>query len=308
MQAVIAFALVYVIWGSTYLGIGIAVKTVPPLMMAGVRFSIAGALMLAFRALCGHRIIVSGRDFLHLGIIGCLMLCGSNVLVCWAEMYIPTGLAALIGTVCPVWFLLLERLVTRGGHISARGLTGIFFGIVGVSVLLWPNISSGSLHIGGRELFGAALIIISTFSFALGSVLSKRWHIQTDPYTASGWEMLIPGTVNLLLAGITGQHHHTTWTRSSVLAVGYLVIAGSLMAFTAFLWLLRNVSVTKVSTYSYVNPIVAVFLGWAFLNEKITPYILAGSVIVIASVTLITGERARQHQLVEDTPISETGD
>jgi drug/metabolite transporter (DMT)-like permease len=309
-QVVIAFALVYVFWGSTYLGIRIAVEHIPPLMMGASRFIVAGALMLGWRVLTGNRILLSGRDLFRLTVIGVLLLTTGNVVLGWAETYISTGLAALLVAITPLWFLLLGRLTQDREHLSKRGLAGIVVGLLGIVVLLWPDLT-GSLHVGRRELSGAGLVLLSNFSWASGSVLSNHWHIESDPYTASGWEMLNAGLVNLLLAVTAGEHHRIVWARDSVLAIAYLIVAGSLIGFTAYLWLLRNVSISKVATYAYVNPIVAVFLGWLFLGEKITPYILAGSAVVIASVVLVTGAKSTEISIpdaAEEIPTCETAD
>jgi drug/metabolite transporter (DMT)-like permease len=310
LQTILAFGLVYVLWGSTYLAIRIAVENIPPLMMGATRFLISGALMLAWRVAAGHPIRVNPREMLRLTVIGVLLLTAGNVVLGWAETMIPTGLAALLIAITPLWFLLLEHFSRRGDHLSARGIVGIVLGLIGVVVLVWPDIT-GAVRVGRGELFGAALLMVSSFSWACGSVLSKRWHIRVDPYTASGWEMLSAGAINLVLAIGAGDLHKTVWARNSVWAIVYLVFAGSMIGFTAYVWLLRNVPTPKVATYAYVNPIVAVFLGWLVLGEKITPYIAAGSVVVIASVVIVT--RAKAHIAPDDDdpelpPVEATGD
>lgn len=302
MQVITAFALVYVLWGSTYLGIAIAVRHVPPLMMGATRFLIAGVLMLGFRMATGHRILLPARDMFRLTVIGVLLLTTGNVVLGLAETYIPTGLAALLIAITPLWFLLLERFFfARNDRIAPRGLLGIALGIVGVVVLLWPDLT-GAARFGRRELIGATLVLFSSMSWATGSVLSKRWHVDTDPYTASGWQMFNAGAVNLVLAFLFGDQRATEWEFHSVLAIGYLVIAGSLVGFTAYIWLLKHVATAKVATYAYVNPIVAVFLGWLIEGEKITPFIFAGAVVVIASIVLVTGAKTRQVQPSTSAP------
>ena len=291
-QVILAFALVYVLWGSTYLAIGVAVKHIPPAMMGAMRFIVAGALMLGWCFVSGRSLRVSRKQLFRLTIIGVLLLCTGNVVLGWAERYIPTGLAALLIAITPLWFLLLETVSKRGDHLSRRGLAGIALGIIGVIALLWPELRGG-MRVGGRELFGAGLVMFSSFSWACGSVLSKRWQLNVDPYTASGWEMLMAGLINLAVSLSIGDLHRVVWARESLLAVLYLVIAGSWIGFTAYVWLLRHVPTPKVATYAYVNPIVAVFLGWLFLHEKVTVSILIGSVIIIVSVVLVTRAKLR---------------
>ncbi|MGA2990076.1 MAG: EamA family transporter [Candidatus Korobacteraceae bacterium] len=287
LRVTIAFALVYVLWGSTFLAIGIAVKHIPPVVLGAVRFLVAGAVMLVWCGLRGKRVRLSRHEFLRLAMIGILLLCTGNVVLGLAETYIPTGLAALLGAVTPLCFVVLERLSHRGERIGRRALAGILFGLLGVAVLLWPSLRAG-LHLGHRELFGAALVVCCSFSWAAGSILSKRSALEVDPHTASAWEMLLGGLVNLVVSFATGGLGAAAWTREAVWAVAYLIVAGSWIGFTAFVWLLHHVPTSKVSTHSYVNPIVAVVLGWLILHEQITGYIIAGSVIVVVSVILVT--------------------
>jgi drug/metabolite transporter (DMT)-like permease len=294
LQVIVAFALVYVLWGSTYLGIAIAVRNIPPLMMGATRFIIAGLLMLAFRKLRGHSISLPSRDMFRLTVIGFLLLVSGNVVLGLAETIIPTGLSALLIAITPLWFLILERFFfARGDRIAPRGLAGIGLGIAGIVVLLWPDLT-GTVRLGHRELLGAGLVLFSSISWATGSVLSKRWHVEADPYTASGWEMLNAGLINLALAVMMGDHHRTVWERHSVFAIIYLVFAGSLIGFTAYVWLLRNVPTPKVATYAYVNPLVAMLLGWLVMGERFTPYIFGGAAVVLASVVLVTGAKSHQ--------------
>jgi drug/metabolite transporter (DMT)-like permease len=260
LQVITAFTLVYILWGSTYLAIGIAVEHVSPPMMGASRFIVAGLIMLGARKLMGNPISVSRNVLFRLTVIGTLLLVTGNVVLGWAEQMIPTGLAALLIAITPLWFLLLERFSHKGERIPLRGLVGIAFGIVGVVLLLWPKLRLG-FNVGQKELFAAGLVMCSSFSWATGSVLSKRWHMPVDPYTASGWEMLMAGIINFFVSVAIGDLHRTHFDWQATAAIGYLVIAGSLVGFTAYVWLLKNVPTSKVSTYAYVNPIVAVFLG-----------------------------------------------
>lgn len=290
LKIIIAFAFVYVFWGSTYLGIGIAVQHMSALVMGAVRFSIAGAALLLWCVLRGRRIGVRLDEFLRLTFLGVVLLSIGNVLLGTAETYIPTGLASLMIAITPLWFLLLERLSSRGERIGGRGLAGIFLGICGMVVLMWPALRMG-LHLGRREFIGAGWVLLSSFSWASGSIISKRWHLKVDAYVASGWQMLMAGLANCFIGVLLGSFKAASWTRPAVLAIGYLIIAGSWVGFTAYVWLLHHVSTSKLATYAYVNPLVAVFLGWLILHERITPFILAGSAIVMVSVILITGAK-----------------
>lgn len=309
LKVILAFAMVYILWGSTYLAIGVAVNHVPPPMMGASRFITAGLLMLGWRKLSGNSIAVSGTELLRLTVIGTLLLVTSNVVLGWAEQMIPTGLAALLIAITPLWFLLLERSSRKGEHFSTRAIVGIAFGIAGVAVLMWPKLRLG-LALGHHEILGMALVLGASFSWAAGSVLSKHWDIKVDAYGASGWEMLMAGIVNLLVGTALGEPPRTHWDRDAILAIGYLIIAGSLVGFTAYIWLLKNVATSKVATYAYVNPIVAVFLGWSIRHETVDAWMFAGSVIIVASVILVTGAKARAPRDIqlEWPAVENTGD
>ena len=311
LHAVIAFGLVYVLWGSTYLAIRIAVEHFTPLLLVGLRYTSSGLLMLGFRRLNGHRIRVPRRDLLRLAIIGILLFITSNAVLAWAETYVPTGLAALFTAVLPLWFLTLERLSHGTDRISPRGIAGIALGIVGVAILLWPGISGHSGY-GTHQLFGSILVLCSGISWAAGSILTKRWHMPIDPFTAAGWQMLFGGLLSAMLAMGLGDLHRTTWAAPSLWAIVYLITAGSLVGFTAYVWLLKNIPIAKVSTYCYVNPVIAILLGCTLHGEKMDAFMLAGSVVVILSVVLVTGAKVK-HQLIDGPavdlePIEPTGD
>lgn len=311
LHVIIAFALVYVLWGSTYLAIRLSVEHLTPLLMGGLRFTAAGLMMLGYRAARGHRIAVCRRDLLRLVIIGVLLLVTSNVVVGWAETFISTGLAALLIAITPLWLLVLERISHGTDRLSRRGLAGIALGIIGVAILIWPDLS-GHTKLGAGQLFGAGLVMWSSFSWASGSVLTRRWHMEVDPYTASGWQMLFAGIINSALAVAIGDLHRATWQASSLWAVVYLIFAGSLVGFTAYVWLLKNVPLSKVATYAYVNPIVALLIGCTLNGEKMDGYMIAGAAVVILSVILVTGAKVLQKATEEDAiklePVEPSGD
>lgn len=288
-----AFALVYVFWGSTYLAIGTAVQDVPPALMAGTRFLIAGPLLLLYCALTGRRVTLKKGEAFRLATIGILLLTVSNVVLAWAEQWVPTGLAALIVSITPIWFLALETWVFPGEHrVSPRALSGIALGILGIVVLLWPELRQTS-GIGRSALFASLMLPLASLSWATGSVLSKRWKMPIDPFTATGWQMTFAGLVNTLLGLSMGEHHTAVWSLRGVGSILYLVVFGSWVGFTAYIWLLRHVPIPKVTTYAYVNPVVAVFLGWLVLHEQVTGYILAGTVVIVAAVAMVTGAELR---------------
>jgi len=290
-KVIFAFGLVYVFWGSTYLGIGIAVEQIPPAVMCATRFSIAGILMLAYCALTGHRIRFSSRQLFHFAAVGILLLMGGNLTLSYAELIVPTGLSALLVAVTPLWFLVLDSLLLGDHHISRRGKIGLAIGIAGVVVLIWPDLRNSS-SLGHRELWWSLALQLGSFSWAFGSVLSKKWQtVATDPFGAIAWQMVFAGIANLIFALLVEKPSNVAWTLRGVGAILYLVVCGSWIGYTAYIWLLQHVPTSKVSTYAYVNPVVAVFLGWLVLHERIDRYIAMGSAIIVASVVLVTSAK-----------------
>ncbi|HLJ28997.1 MAG TPA: EamA family transporter [Candidatus Angelobacter sp.] len=287
----LAFAAVYVLWGATYLAMRVAVGQIPAYVLGAVRYGIAGPLMLAWCALAGKKVRITRRDALRLLAIGILLLSVANMGVAGAEEYVPSGLAALIVAGVPIWVAIVEAWIFRSRRLSTMGLAGLALGIIGLLVLLWPKISGA--HLDQLELMGFGILVMASVSWALGSVLSGRWSLSVDIFTASAWEMTLAGAINGLVALVTGRFHHVVWTSHGVLAIVYLVIGGSWIGFTAYIWLLEHVPTPKVATYAYVNPVVAVCLGWLFLNEKVDLYMLIGTVIIISAVALVNLSKLR---------------
>jgi drug/metabolite transporter (DMT)-like permease len=287
-RVVLAFALVYLFWGSTYLGIRVAVERVPPVLMSGVRFLVAGVLMLTFCALSGRRVPVSRPAFWRLAVIGILLLSVANAVLSWAELSVPTGLAALIVAIVPIWFLLIEGgFIGYRRVVTARGLVGIGLGVLGLVVLLWPRLSAVS-SLGWRQGLAATSLLGSSFCWAFGSVLARHWRLEVDPLVGSGWQMTVAGALNVAAGIALGQHRHARWDAAGIGAILYLVVFGSWVGYSAYIWLLRHVPMSKVSTYAYVNPVVAVLLGWLVRGEAFDRYMLAGTAIIVPAVALVT--------------------
>jgi drug/metabolite transporter (DMT)-like permease len=295
---------VYLLWGSTYLGIDIAVQTIPPALMCALRFSIAGVLMLAVCAATGREIFYSPREIALSAVVGLLLLMGGNLTLSYAELSVSSGLAALIIAITPLWFLVLDSLLLGDHHISGRGKAGLALGIVGLFVLVWPQLRS-STALGRRELWASISLIGGSFSWALGSVLSKRWQSGMDVFSATGWQVTAAGAGNFVFALFNGDLPRAIWTARGITAVMYLVVCGSWIGYTAYIWLLEHVPTSKVSTYAYVNPVVAVFLGWLILRERVDGFILAGSAIVVLSVILVTSAKVKEKTVAEELPAVE---
>ncbi len=307
LQVLVAFLLVYIFWGSTYLAIGIAdQERLPPLVMCAMRFLIAGPLMLCACAVFGRNVRIGWEEGKRLAVIGCLLLVGGNGGLAWAEQFVPTGFAALIVAITPIWFLVIEVLVFRGDRLSRKGMAGMAMGIAGVAVLFWPKFQQRET-LGIMQVVGATSLLFSSFSWAAGSVLSRKWQMKTDPLTSTAWEMIFAGSAHVLLSLFTGQARHVVVTPRALMAMLYLVVFGSWIGYSAYIWLLKHVPTPKVATYAYVNPIVAVFLGWLVLHESFDGYMLVGTVIIVAGVALVTTAKVHSGRTQQDSvpPLSE---
>jgi drug/metabolite transporter (DMT)-like permease len=287
-----AFALVYVIWGSTYLAILFAVETLPPFLMAGSRFLIAGALMYGWMRLVGRTGPPLRVQWRGAAIVGGFLLLGGNGGVVWAEQRVSSGLAALLVATVPLWMVLLEW-GGGGKRPTGRVVAGIAIGFIGLGILVGPAEILGGTAADG---VGALVLVFASFSWAVGSVFSRRVSLPASPLLGTGMQMLAGGALLLLLGSVTGE-----WSRldlpgaepRSLWAFGYLIVFGSLVGFTAYVWLLKNVEIAKVATYAYVNPVVAVLLGWALAGEELSARIGVSALVIVAGVAFITSGRTR---------------
>src|SRR5918999_1111032 len=276
---------VYVVWGSTYLAIRIAVETLPPFFSAGVRFVFAGGVVLLALGLQGGlgRLRVTPRELIASGLVGALLLLFGNGFVMLAERDVASGLAALIIAGVPLWVVVLRLL--HGERPSRMALGGVALGLVGVAVLVLPQ---GGAN--GAVLVGALLLIVASISWATGSYYSRRLPLPRDLYVSSGYQQLVGGLLLWLASigvGELGSFDPSGVSLDSLVALAYLAIFGSLVAFTSYSWLLQHAPISRVATYAYVNPVVAVALGWLVLSEPITPTLIIGAAIVVAAVAII---------------------
>jgi drug/metabolite transporter (DMT)-like permease len=290
-----ALLIVYVVWGSTYLAIAVMIQTLPPLVAAGVRYATAGVLLLVGIGIWRRARRQPGErpSWLHWRsalIIGTLLLLGGNGGVVLAEQRIPSGIAALIVATSPIWMAILEVLVA-GQRPSRLALAGLVAGAVGVGILVVPLEGVAAL-----DPVGIGLVVGAAICWSLGSIYARRAPLPRSPFQGAGLEMVAGGTVMLgvgLLRGELSTVDPSTFSSASLLAVAYLIAFGSVVAFTAYIWLLHHASISVVSTYAYVNPVVAVALGAVVLSEPMTPRTWLASVIIIGAVVAMVSGRPR---------------
>ncbi len=294
----LALATVYVVWGSTYLGIDLAIRTIPPFLMAGTRFLIAGALLYAWAIRRGDRSDrPTARHWLSAFLIATPMLAIGNAAVGWAEETVDTGTASLIIASVPLWMALLDR-VGYGQRIARSTLIGLVIGFAAVGLLAGPG------GVGGR----AFVLVFTSLAWSIGSLYSRKAPLPRRPSVAVGMQMLAAGLVLIVFAsakGEVGEVEVGAISLESLLGFAYLITAGSLVAFTAYMWLLRNAPTSLAATYAYVNPVVAVLLGTVFLGEPLGWRTLVGGGIIVASVAMIVrAPRSNERVTAERHPVA----
>jgi len=286
---------VYVFWGGTYLGIRFAVQTIPPFLMAGSRFLIAGGIVYLYARLKGAE-PPRKRHWRGASVVGALLLVGGNGLVSWAERLVPSGIAALLIATVPLWMILLGLLGKDSRQPGVMVLSGILLGFLGIAVLVFSSGPEG----GGISLLGAAALVVAALSWSLGSLYSRKVELPASPLLANGMQMMAGGLLLVAVSGVCGEWPRLAVrdiSRPSLLGLGYLILFGSIVAYNAYLWLLKNADPAWVSTYAFVNPVVAVLLGWLLGGERLTTGSILATLIIVAAVVMITVDRHREAQV-----------
>jgi drug/metabolite transporter (DMT)-like permease len=296
----IAMLAIYLIWGSTYLAIRFAVQTIPPFFMAGTRFLVSGLILYIWRRLAGDP-PPTPRQWRSAIIVGLLLLLGGNGTLGWAEQHVASGVAALIIASIPLWIALIDGVRPHGVRPDWKIILGLLIGFGGIITLVLSSGSQGSAE--GMTFIGVSALLLAAFLWSLGSIYARDADMPQSSLLSTGIQML-GGAAGLFVAGtISGEWsslHLAAISGRSLLGLAYLIVAGSLLGFTSYSWLLRNAPVSLVSTYAYVNPVVAIFLGAWLADEVINLPIIISALVIIASVVVInTSRRTRVHQKPE---------
>jgi len=292
LKSKIWFALLalYLVWGSTYLGMRIAIETIPPFIHGAIRFFISGLILIVWQRLAGEP-LPTARQWMSCTIIGVLLLVGGNGLVSWAEQTIPSGIAALIVGAVPMFMVLSEALRPRGHKPTIKAIIGLCIGFVGIYILVAPShrISGDSFN-----LYGVGALLLACMFWSIGSVYSKSAELPSSAFMTTGVEMLM-GSVGLLLMSLL-THELPTWyvadvSMRSICGLIYLIVIGSMIGFGSYIWLLKHAPISLVSTYAYVNPVVAVLLGNWIANEPLDPHIWIATAVIVGAVVLINSKK-----------------
>ena len=310
----IAFAAVYLFWGSTYTAIRIAGEHVPPPVVSATRCLITTAVMLVIALLGGKSLRVPKGEGPKLALVGILFMSGNNMLLTWGETMVPSGFASLIVSVTPITIAVIERFLPGGEPLNKRGWAGTLLGTAGIGVLVWPSLrgtalstmpgARGSSPLPAHPALGTVICLLAALCFGVGSVLSRRCHFRADTFVATGWQIGAAGLFNTSFALLSGSFHRAVWTWRGSLAMVYLAIFGSLVGLVAFTYLLQNVAVSKVATYAFVNPVIAVLLGVTLLGERLDGTELIGMGVIVCAVAMVVlsrvGGTSSQHRLDRD--------
>jgi drug/metabolite transporter (DMT)-like permease len=295
----LAFAAIYIIWGSTFLAIRFAVQTMPPLLMMGTRHLVAGTILLAWM-LTRSDVRPEPRLWLSAALAAAFCFLGCHGLLAWAELRVPSGLAALLAATLPIWMIVLARARGQEHELTPKVLAGIFLGLAGVAILV-----PFGIHGQQRAVFFSAMaIVVGEVLWATGAIYSRGVKTKTPVMTFAAMQMFLGGIqlwIVGLLFGEGARVHASDFTPLSIFSLLFLIVFGSLVTFTAYTWLLKVSSPAIVSTHSYVNPLVAVLLGWMLANEKVTTRTMLGTVIVLASVALTSMGKKREPKTQEIT-------
>jgi drug/metabolite transporter (DMT)-like permease len=302
-KTLLAFAIIYFVWGSTFLAIRIGVREVPPFLLAAMRFAVAGLVLYGWMIAQGER-SPSRRQWMSVLLLAFLIFVIDYGLLFWAEQRVPSGLAAVMMATIPVFMALSEIIFLRTQTLTVRLAMALLIGIGGVAVLM-----SHSLNLGGAPIdnTGAVALIIGSISWSVASVLTRKLPLPSSKVMSSGAQMLAGGVLLAFTAAALGElrnFHPSTVSRGAWLALLYLIVAGSIIGFTAYVWLIHHESPTKVGTYAYVNPVVAVLLGYLLAGETLGLRTILGTLFVLVSVVVITTTRAKKPVptlVVEDT-------
>lgn len=292
-KVVLAMLTLYVVWGTTYLGIKVGLDaSLPPALFAGLRLLPAAAIMFGIAKVRGSRLSLPVSELRIVCIVGLLLLVGGQYGTFVAEQFVPSGLSALVVALLPLWIALAESVFPDMQRPSGLGWLGLVVGFTGLGILLWPRLAG--LETGTTELIGISIQILATWLWTAGSVYSKRNPVRADGFVVTAWEMLIAGAVTLGIGTLLGEWSELTLTPKGVAALAYLTIFGSCIAFTAFIFALANLPASKVMTYAYVNPVIAVFAGWAAGSLGLVPpepvaiSTLVGMAVIVSGVALTT--------------------
>lgn len=298
-----AWAAVCLFWGTTYLAIRIGLETLPPLLFAGLRFLTAGSILFALMYGWRGAHLPKGREWFEQSVVGLMLLGIGNGVVVWAEQWIPSGLAALLVATSPFWMTGFERLKRNGERSSVRAIMGMLIGFAGLTLLVAPGLFGASL--GGRYLLGMVALQVACASWSGGSVYAKHHQTKVAPLMGAAVQMLVAGLALTLIGTMTGEWRVLKFSARSLSAFAYLVLFGSIVAYGSYTYAVQKLPLSVVSMYSYINPLIAVVLGWAILGEAVGWRVMTAMLVILGGVALVKSAPGRQPSTLAQTHMGE---
>lgn len=297
----LAFLIVSIVWGTTYLAIAVAIETLPTYLFPGLRFILGGGILLALCAFAGLEIPRRLSDWGNAAIVGVLMVGLGNVCVVWAEHYVPSGFAALFVATAPLWMVILESMRTNGERISLRKWIGMSVGFAGVVFLVLPQLQGASMS--SYFVLGVLAIQVGSIGWNIGAMRSKYRPIARHPLVAASMQMITGGAVVAVIGLMLGEASQMTFTTRTFLAFAYLVVFGSVIAYGAFVYAIAHLPTTTVSLHTYINPVVAVILGWLILDEPFGWRAAVSSAIILGGVAIVQTARKQAAPAIAGSPL-----
>ncbi len=294
----LAWITVCLVWGTTYLAIRVALESVPVALLAGLRWTAAGALLAIALRLSGQA-TPGPRTWPALALLGFLMSVVGNGLVVWAEQYVASGLAAVVVAMVPFWTVALEALLPRGERLSARTMTGLTLGFAGIVVLVWPELTTNGT--GSGFVLGVIALQLACFGWALGTSFTKRYKTNLNPLMSSAMQMLFGGLILMVIATVNGEWDRLVFTDRTAFAMIWLVLFGSIVGYSAYVYALQHLPVSTVSLYAYVNPIIAVVLGTLLLSEPFDARVLIAAAMVLSGIAVVRSAGTPQSKQVQSS-------
>jgi drug/metabolite transporter (DMT)-like permease len=300
IRAYFAWGVVCFLWGTTYLAIRIGVQVLPPALFAGIRFIVAGSILVVILRLRGYP-YPARQELSDIAIVGIALLTIANGTVVWAEQWVPSGLAALIVATLPFWIVGIESVLPMGDRLNSRKVIGILVGFAGLVVLLLPELRSS---IESAYIIGIFVMFIAPISWGGGSIYSKYRKIKTRPLMAAAFQMLFGGSVLTVIGLANGEVSRFTWHPQGLAAMAYLIIFGSIVGYGSFMYALSKLPASFVTTYAYINPVIAVILGWLILNERLDWMLVLATSMILLGVILVQSGAARSRMDQQEHPTS----
>ncbi|MGE5353248.1 MAG: EamA family transporter [Acidobacteriota bacterium] len=294
-KAYLAWLNVCILWGTTYLAIRIGVEEWPPMLFAGLRWLLAGIILIIFLKAKGYK-MPGMKDFLNISVMGILLLGFGNGLIVVSEITVPSGLAALLITTVPFWIVGVEALMPHGIRLNLKVLLGLIIGLIGVAIIFGTDLDAFT---DPAYMKGIIVLLIGVFLWALGTLYSKYKRLSVAPLTSAAFQMLVAGVLQTLYGFLTGEQHHMSVGFHGWMAFLYLVSFGSLIGYTSYIYAVTHLPVSFVSTYSYINPVIALFLGWLVLGEKLDMSTILAAAVILAGVILVKKGTGLRQKLPE---------